>query len=252
VPLGVSEKFKGKSGQGMYGDVVMEIDWSVGEILAALKKHGLDDQTLVMFSSDNGPWLNYGNHAGSAGPLREGKGTSWEGGVREPFIARWPGKVSAGVVCKEWAATIDILPTLAKLAGAELPRLPIDGLDVSPLLFGTPGAKTPHAAYFYYWDRHLQAVRSGKWKLHFPHSYRTLDGQPGGRDGKPVKYVQKETGLALYDLEADPGETTDVAKQHSDTVEKLKALADKEREELGDSVTKRQGKGVRKPGTVAD
>ena len=250
VPLGVSEKFKGKSGQGMYGDVTMEIDWSVGEILAALKKHGLDEHTLVMFSSDNGPWLNYGNHAGSAGPLREGKGTSWEGGVREPFIARWPNHVPAGTVCKEWAATIDILPTLVKLAGAEPPKLPIDGLDISPLLLGAPGAKTPHEAYWYYWDRHLQAVRSGKWKLHFPHVYRTLDRQPGGRDGKPAKYVQKEIGLALYDLEADPGEITDVAKDHADVVEKLKALAEKAREELGDSATRRQGKGVREPGRV--
>src|SRR5207253_2260012 len=125
VPLHVSERFKGKSKEGLYGDVIMEIDWSVGEILAALKKHRLDEQTLVLFTSDNGPWLSYGNHAGSAGKLREGKATSWEGGVREPCLVRWPGKVPAGAVCREPAMTIDVLPTLAGLAGAALPDLPI-------------------------------------------------------------------------------------------------------------------------------
>src|SRR5207245_9639085 len=117
-PLHVSDKFKGKSQAGPYGDVIMEIDWSVGQILAALKEHRLDEQTLVIFMSDNGPWLSYGNHAGSAGPLREGKGTTWEGGQREPCIMRWPGKVPAGAVCREPAMTIDIFPTLAKLTGA--------------------------------------------------------------------------------------------------------------------------------------
>ncbi len=134
VPLGVSDKFKGKSKRGTYGDVIMEIDWSVGQILAALKKHGLDEKTLVMFTSDNGPWLSYGDHGGSAGLLREGKATSFEGGVREPFVARWPGTIPAGIVCHEPAMTIDILPTLATLAGAKLPELPIDGKDIGPLL----------------------------------------------------------------------------------------------------------------------
>src|SRR5205085_4208721 len=119
VPLHVSDKFAGKSKQGAYGDVIMEIDWSVGQVLAALKKHGLDDNTLVIFTSDNGPWLSYGEHGGSAGGLREGKGTTWEGGVRVPFIARWPGRIPAGTVCSEPAMTIDILPTVVRLAGAE-------------------------------------------------------------------------------------------------------------------------------------
>jgi arylsulfatase A-like enzyme len=250
VPLHVSERHKGKSGQGLYGDVVMEIDWSVGEILSALKRNNLDEQTLVMFASDNGPWLNYGNHAGSAGPLREGKGTSWEGGVREPCVMRWPGRIPKGTVCREWAATIDILPTFAKLAGAELPKQPIDGLDISQLLYNTPGAKTPHEAYYYYWDRHLQAVRSGKWKLQFPHEYRTMAGQAPGAEGKPGKYLQTKTDLALFDLEADAAETTDVAKEHPEVVERLKKLADRAREELGDSATKQTGKGVREPGRV--
>jgi arylsulfatase A len=250
VPLHVSDKHKGKSGQGLYGDVIMEIDWSAGEILSALKKHGLDDQTLVIFTSDNGPWLNFGNHAGSSGPLREGKGTTWEGGQREPCIMRWPGKIPAGTVCREVTATIDVLPTLAKLAGAELPKLPIDGKDISPLMLGEKGAKSPHDAYYFYWDRHLQAVRSGKWKLHFPHTYRTMLDQTLGRDGEPGKYVQKEIGLSLYDLENDVGETMNVAKYHPDVVERLQALAEKTRNDLGDSATKRQGKGVRPPGMV--
>lgn len=248
VPLGVSDKFKGKSKQGMYGDVMMEIDWSVGQILAALKKHGLDDNTLVMFSCDNGPWLNYGNHAGSAGVLREGKGTSWEGGVREPFIARWPSKIPTNAVCREPAMTIDILPTLAKLAGAELPKNKIDGLDIWPLISGKADAKCPHEALYFYWDRHLQAIRSGKWKLHFPHQYRTLAGKPGGQDGKPAAYAQAKTDIVLFDLENDPGETTDVAGKNPQMVVHLQMLADKAREDLGDSATKQEGKGVRPPG----
>jgi arylsulfatase A-like enzyme len=250
VPLHVSDKFKGKSVQGLYGDVIMEIDWSVGQILAALKRHGLDEQTLVIYTSDNGPWLSYGDHAGSAGPLREGKATTWEGGQREPCILRWPGKIPPGTVCREPAMTIDLLPTLAKLAGAPLPENKIDGLDIWPLIVAEPGAKNPHEALYFYWDRELQAVRSGKWKLHFPHVYRTLGGQPGGSGGKPAPYSQSHTGLALYDLENDVGETRNVADQHPEVVERLKRLADKARVELGDSATKQAGKGVRPVGTL--
>src|SRR5438067_2547081 len=174
VPLAVGAKFKGSSAAGLYGDVIQEIDWSVGEILAALKQHGLDDKTLVLFASDNGPWLSYGNHAGSAGPLREGKGTVWEGGVREPFIARWPGHVPAGRVCDEPVMTIDVFPTVARLIGAELPKHKIDGMDVWPLLAGEPGAKCPHEAYYFYFNvGELQAVRSGRWKLMLPHGSQT-------------------------------------------------------------------------------
>lgn len=250
VPLHVSDKFKGKSERGLYGDVIMETDWSVGEILGALKKHGLDERTLVIFTSDNGPWLSYGEHSGQAGNLREGKGTSWDGGVRVPCIMRWPSKVPAGAVCREPAMTIDILPTLAQLAGAELPKHKIDGKSIEPLITGKPDAKSPQEAYYFYWDRHLQAVRSGKWKLHFPHKYRTLAGNPGGKDGKPVAYKEAETGLALFDLESDLGETMNLADKNPEVVERLKSLADKMREDLGDSATKREGKGVRQPGRV--
>lgn len=250
VPLFVSEKFKGKSKRGLYGDVIMEIDWSVGQILNTLKKLNLDDNTLVIFTSDNGPWLSYGTRGGSALPLREGKGTAWDGGQREPTVMRWPGKIPAGLVCNEVAATIDVLPTVAKLIGAELPKHKIDGKDISPLMFGTAGAKSPHEAYYYYWGAHLHAIRSGKWKLHFPHPYRTLKGRKGGAGGKPVRYEQGKTGLELYNMEEDISESKDVAAQHSDVVARLKALAEKAREDLGDSATKQKGKGVRQPGRL--
>ena len=141
VPLFAGDRFRGKSERGLYGDVIEEIDGSVGEILRTLEETGLDDRTLVLFTSDNGPWLSYGDHAGSAGPLREGKGTCYEGGIREPMIARWPGHIPPGTVCREPAATIDVLPTLAAMTDAPLPRSPIDGKDIRPLLFGEPGAQ---------------------------------------------------------------------------------------------------------------
>jgi arylsulfatase len=252
VPLHVSAKFKGKSAAGLYGDVIEELDWSVGQILATLKKQRLEQNTLVIFSSDNGPWLAYGNHAGSAFPLREGKGTCWDGGVRVPFIARWPGKIPRGSVCREPAMTIDVLPTVAKLLGAELPPHPIDGLDIWPLLSGNPKATNPHAAYFFYYeDNQLQSVMSGPWKLQLPHTYRTLAGKPGGRDGLPAAYEQRKLEQSeLYDLEHDIGELTDVAGRHPDTVKRLEALAEQARAELGDSLSQRLGKGVRGPGRL--
>ncbi len=253
VPLHVSDKYKGKSEQGLFGDVIEEIDWSVGEVLSALHKNGLDERTLVIFTSDNGPWLNYGNHAGSAGPLREGKGTGWEGGIREPFIARWQGVIPADRVCKEPAMTIDIFPTIAGLIGAQLSKNKIDGLDIWPLLAGSPNAKNPHEAYFHYYaDNELQAVSSGRFKLYLPHTYRTLAGRPGGRDGKPAEYEQRQlTHPELYDLDADISETTDVAALHPDVVKQLLALAEKARKDLGDSLTKRDGSGRREPGRLA-
>jgi len=250
VPLFVSDKFKGKSRQGLFGDVVMEIDWSVGQILSTLKRLGIDRQTLVIFSSDNGPWLSYGDHAGSAKPLREGKGTTFDGGQREPTIMRWPGKIPAGLVCKEPASAMDVLPTLAKLAGAQLPNRTIDGKDIRPLMLGEQGAKSPHEAFFYYNGWALEAVRSGKWKLHLPHGYRTLAGRPGGTGGKPVKYEQAKIGMSLFDLKNDIGEQHDVSAQHPDVVERLLRLVDRMREDLGDSTKKMTGKGRRPPGRI--
>ncbi len=246
VPLFVSDKHKGVSKRGLYGDVIAEVDWCVGEILSALKKHGVDENTLVIYTSDNGPWLSYGDHAGSALPLREGKGTTWEGGVREPCIMRWPGKIPAGTETNELAATIDLLPTLAHLSGADLPARRIDGLNIWPLMAGEPGAKTPHESYYYYWGRELQAIRSGPWKLHFPHSYRSLKGEPG-HGGIPGPYVQKKTGLELYNLESDVGETTNVADAHPEVVKRLQELAELARKDLGDSATGQRGENVRQP-----
>jgi len=250
VPLFVSDKFKGKSEQGLYGDVMMEIDWSVGQILSTLKRLGIDEKTLVIFCSDNGPWLSYGDHAGSARPLREGKGTTFDGGQREPTIMRFPGKIPEGTVCREPASTMDILPTIAKLTGAKLPAGPIDGKDIWPLISGLPGARSPHEAFFYYRGFALEAVRSGKWKLHLPHSYRTLAGRKGGTGGKPAKYQQANIGLALFDLENDIGEQNDVSARHPEVVERLLGLAERMREDLGDSAKKMTGKNRRPPGRI--
>ena len=250
IPLHVSAKFKGKSKQGLYGDVIMEIDWSVGQILSALKRLDIDEHTLVIFCSDNGPWLNYGDHAGSAKPLREGKGTTFDGGQREPTIMRWPGEIPAGTVCRETASAMDILPTIATLAGAKLPTRRIDGKNIWPLMSSQTGAKSPHEAFFYYRVWALEAVRSGKWKLHLPHNYRTLGGRKGGTGGKSVKYEQTKIGLALFDLENDIGEQHDVSAQHPDVVKRLLALADRMREDLGDSAKKMTGKNRRPPGRI--
>ncbi len=250
VPLHVSERFKGKSARGPYGDVIMEIDWSVGEILKTLQRLDLDRNTLVIYTSDNGPWLSYGNHAGSAGAFREGKGTTFEGGVRVPCIMRWPGRIPAGTATNELAATIDVLPTIAKLIGVELPKdRIIDGRDIWPLMSAQPGANSPHDVYYYYWGQELQAIRSGQWKLHFPHSYPSL-GEPRGSGGKPGPYVQKKIGQELFDLEADVGETTNVADQHPDVVKRLEDLAEQARDDLGDTRTKRKGKNVRPAGQL--
>lgn len=251
VPLFVSEPFAGRSGRGLFGDAIMEIDWSVGEILSALQRNGIDSETLVVFTSDNGPWLSYGDHAGSSGPLREGKGTMFEGGIRVPMIARWPGMVPAGATCDQFAATIDLLPTVATLIGAEVPSKKIDGRDITPLLLGQPGAQSPDRLFCcYYAGGQLQAVRNARWKLHFPHEYATLEGRKGGSGGSPVPYGTRKIGLALYDLREDPGETKDVAAEHPDVVRMLEQLADQARQDLGDSLRGVQGLGVRQPGRI--
>ena len=249
VPLGVSDKFKGKSTQGMYGDVIMEIDWSVGQIMKTLRQNDLDDNTLVIFASDNGPWLNFGNHAGSALPLREGKGSMWDGGARVPCIMRWPGKIKAGSVCKKLAATIDILPTIAAIAQTDLPTKKIDGVNILPLIEAKTNAQ-PRDHYFFYYDRALQALRQGKWKLHFPHGYRTYKGFEPGKDGWPGKTGQAKTSLELYDLENDIGETTNLADKYPHIVEGLQSLAEKARQDLGDSLTNRKGSNVRPAATT--
>jgi arylsulfatase A len=262
VPLYVSKKFKGKTENGTYGDVIAEIDWSMGQILKALKKNNIDDNTLVIYTSDNGPWLSYGTHSGNAGPLREGKGTCWEGGVRVPFIARWPGKIPAGLVVSEPAMTIDLLPTIAALVGIPVQQegkmsavgasgssvALVDGKNIWPLLSGKENAASPHQALFFYYKKNeLQGMRSGKWKLIFPHKYRTLNGQPGGENGIPVDYDSAEAGLELYDLHSDLGETTNLADKYPEIVAKLSKMADEMRADLGDSLTKTPATGAREP-----
>jgi arylsulfatase len=255
VPLHVSDKFRGKTTRGLYGDVIEEIDWSVGQVMDALKRTGLEENTWVIFTSDNGPWLSYGDDAGSAYPLREGKMTNWEGGTREPCIMRWPGQIPAGTQSWQMLMTIDLFPTIAKRINATLPQHPIDGLDVWPIISGKRRAKNPHSAYWFYYEvNELQAVVTGdgRWKLQFPHTYRTLGGKPGGHGGRPAPYESRKLEKAeLYDLANDISETTDVAAQHIKLVKRLEKQAERARQELGDALTKRAGRGTREPGRVS-
>lgn len=248
VPLFVSDKFKGKSERGLFGDVMMEVDWSVGQVMEALHNNGLDENTLVIFTSDNGPWLSYGDHAGSAGPLREGKGTTWDGGVRESTLMRWTGTLPAGKECSEPCMTIDILPTISRITGTKPPEHIIDGKNIFDLMRCKRGVKSPHEALYFYWNNDLEAIRRGKWKLHFPHPYRTLDGRRGGTGGIPTKYSQAETRLTLYDLENDTGEMNNVAKEHPDVVTRLTRMADRIIEDIGNGDKK--GSGYRAPGQL--
>ena len=251
VPLFVSKKFEGKSGAGLFGDVMMEVDWSVGQIIEALNKNGLTENTLVIFTSDNGPWLSYGDHAGSAAPLREGKGTMFAGGCRVPTVMSWPGKIPADSTCDELSSTIDVFPTVAKLIDAKLPEHKIDGKDIRPLMFGEENAKSPHEVFYcYYKAGELHAVRDRQFKLHFPHSYRTMNGRPGGTNGKPNRYEQAKIGLELFDLKNDVSESTNVAEKHPDVVKRLSALAEVGRKDLGDKLQKIKGVGVRPVGRV--
>ena len=251
VPLFVSDERTGESGVGLFGDVIQEIDWSVGEVMGALKDAGVDQNTLVMFASDNGPWLSYGNHAGSAEPLREGKGTAFEGGVRVPFIVRWPGVIPGGGEVSTPAMTIDVFPTLAQVIGADLPDRTIDGKSIWGLMSGETTISPQEAYYFYYRRNELHAIRSGKWKLHFPHTYRSMIGREPGRDGIPGIYDNsREIGRALYDLETDISESRDVSDRFPEVVERLSRLADQKRAELGDALTGVEGTGLRAPGRI--
>jgi arylsulfatase A-like enzyme len=250
VPLAVSDKFKGKSKQGLFGDVVMEVDWSVGEVMQALKDNGLTKNTLVIFTSDNGPWLNFGNHAGSAGGLREGKGCSWEGGQRVPCIMSWPAKIPAGTICNNIASTVDILPTLCSISGASLPLKKIDGVNILSLMEGNFDSNPRDVFYYYYRRNSLENVRKGQWKLVLPHTFRSYEGKLPGNDGWPGEYSSGKTGYALYDLRRDPGERYDVKELYPVVVEELKKLADEMRHDLGDENYNMPGVNARKPGTA--
>ena len=251
VPLYVSKRFEGKSKSGLFGDVMMEIDWSVGQIMDAVDRNGLSENTLIIFTSDNGPWLTYGDHAGSAAPLREGKQTMFEGGYRVPTIMRWTGKIQPDTVCDELASTINILPTVANLIGAEPPTHKIDGLDIGELMFGDSGAESPRKSFYcYYGKGQLHAVRDGRWKLHFPHDYRSVERGSPGHGGLMGRAIGAKISEELYDLENDPGERNNVLKEHPEIVQRLKQLADHARSDLGDKLTKVEGNGTRPAGTL--
>lgn len=252
VPLGVSEKFRGKSHQGLYGDVIMEIDWSVGRILSTLEELNLTSNTLVIFISDNGPWLNFGNHAGSTGGLREGKGTTFEGGQRVPCIMQWPQMIPEGTVCNLLASTIDLLPTLADITRAALPAHTIDGVSILSLLSGDHTSPPREKLYYYYGQNNLEAVRYKHWKLVFPHIGRSYKNVLPGNDGIPGPYRRDTVQLALYNLRRDPGEWYDVQELYPEVVEKITAVAKEARQDLGDDLTGAPGSNRRSPGRVID
>lgn len=247
VPLFTSPKHSGSSDQGKYGDVIHEIDWSTGQILAALEKTGVTENTLVVFTSDNGPWMVYGNHAGGVGPLRGCKGNCWEGGVRVPCVMQWPAKLKANSVVKTPLMTIDLLPTIAKILEVPLPDKPIDGKDAWPVISGQQTDPVQEAYYFWYKRNDLEAMRMGKWKLQFPHTFRNSKITPAN-DGHAGKYVMQKSGLELYDLEADIGESKNIATQHPAIVSKMQALAFEKRSELGDRLQKIKGTQNREAG----
>ena len=249
VPINASAAFKGKSKQGLYGDVMLEMDWSVGEILKTLKRLKIDQNTLVIFTSDNGPWQNFGNHAGSAGGLREAKGTSFEGGQRVPFIAQWKGHIQGGKINNGLASNIDLLPTICAITNSKLPVKKIDGVNVISLLHGDEKAEPRKEFLYYYRKNNLEAVRKGQWKLVLAHPGRTHVGFMPGQDGFPGKLKEDfPYPEALYDLRRDPGERYDVQSLYPTVVADLKQLAEKAREELGDDLTQRKGSGNRAVG----
>lgn len=249
VPLFVSEKFKGRSEQGLYGDVMMELDWSIGQITKTLADLKLDKNTIIIITSDNGPWYNYGEHAGSNAGFREGKGGSWEGGQRVPCIISWKGMIPAGSISNRMASAMDILPTLAEITGAPLPKNKIDGVSLVPLLRGDM-SKEPRKTFFYYYRRNsLEAVRHGNFKLVFPHPGRTYEGFSPGKDGQPGGANENfafEGGL--FDLRRDPGERYNVMKDYPEIAAQLMKLADEARQDMGDDLTNNPGKNRRPAG----
>lgn len=253
--LAASERFKGKSLRGLYGDVIEEIDFNVGRILDAVNEMGLAGKTYVLFTSDNGPWLIKNkshadghlsnDHGGSAGQLRSGKVSTFEGGVRVPAILWGPDRVPAGTTCDALASTMDVLPTFAALAGAEAPSdRVIDGEDIRDLFHGDFEKANPEKAYFYYLRVHLQAVRQGKWKLHLPRDKEPVEAAPFSRNIHiaPADRIGFDKPF-LVDLHADVGETSNVGSANPDVVARLLGLAKRMREDLGDH--DRVGKNMR-------
>lgn len=251
VPLYSSESFEGTTEQGLYGDVIREIDWSVGQILSALEERKLRKKTLVVFTSDNGPWLVFGNHGGSSGKFREGKITTFEGGHRVPAIISWPGRIPAGKVSDKVITSMDLFPTIADLTGTELPRNKIiDGFNIWPIMSGEEGAESPYKdnPLYFYLDDNLEAVRLGPWKLHVAHEY--LGVGEAGEDGEVGEYEVREIERSLFNLEDDPSESKNLAEEHPEIVEQLMELIQDGRNELGDGTTEIRGTQRGKPGRV--
>ncbi len=224
VPLFCSDKFLGKSGKGLYADVMMEIDWSVGKIMDALKSNGLDENTLVIFTSDNGPWISYGNHAGKT-PYREAKSTGFDGGIRSACIIKYPKKIEVNSISEKAFCSIDLLPTFSYLAGARLPANEIDGKNVWEIISDKPGAENPHEYYPFSTGKNFEGVITGdgNWKLHVPHQYRTLV-EPG-MDGQAGKYKQDHIELSLFDMKNDPYEKVNVIDKYPQVATRLQQYA---------------------------
>lgn len=251
VPLAVSDKYKGKSEQGLFGDVMMEIDWSIGEVWKTVCELGLEEHTLLVITSDNGPWANYGNHAGSAGGLREAKATTFDGGNRVPCIVYWKGHTKPGTICNRLASNIDLFPTLAEITGAPLPARKIDGVSILPLIEGEESANPRESFVYYYHKNDLEAVTDGEFKLVFPHKYVTYGAYAPGNDGKPGPLENVDLKASeLYDLRRDPGERYNVLHQYPERAAKLMRIADEKRKELGDNLTRVKGSENRQPGLV--
>ena len=250
VPIFASERFRGRSGAGLYGDVIEELDASVGDILAALQETGVERDTLVLFTSDNGPWLTYGDHAGITGGLREGKGTAWEGGVRVPLIARWPGQVAPGRVHSGVASTLDLLPTLAALTGAPMPQdRVVDGRNLASVFTNAHAGEVEDPFIPGYYGANLCHLRWGHWKRVFSHAYQRLDR--AGAGGLPGAYIQQRTGPALFHLGDDPAEAADVSEAHSEVAALLDQAGDRWRRSLGDGLRTLVGTDVRPAGFAA-
>ena len=249
VPIAASNKFKGKSKQGLYGDVIMELDWSLGEIIKALEKNDIIENTIIIFTSDNGPWLNFGNHAGNTGGLREGKGTVFEGGQRVPTIVSWPRIIKKSTISNNLVSSIDILPTIAEIVNGKLPDHTIDGVSILSTLKGHETSPRDHFFYYYKTNR-LEAVRKDHWKLILPHNSRSYENVIPGMDGHGGKYARLVVDYSLYNLRRDPGERYNVIEKYPEITQVLKDLAEKARDDMGDNATERQGKNTREPGRV--
>ncbi len=250
VPLVVSDRFKGKSELGIFGDVMMELDWSLGEILNTLDKEKLSENTIVMLMSDNGPWIHFGNNAGSSGGFREGKGTTFEGGTRVPCMVRWPGKIKPGSVSGSLMTNMDILPTLSAMTGSSLPEKKIDGRNFLPHMMDQSSPGPREVFYYYYNQNSLKGVRYKHWKLVLPHKSLSYELGTIGKDRYPGQTKQMDVPLALYDLAHDPGERYDVQAQYPDIVKEIMKHVDEARRDLGDDLTGNEGSGRRQPARV--